>query len=60
MPKYTYKCKNCGIEFNEKLPIEDSDKEITCIACGEVAKKIIKNVNIVMPKSKDFVGKIGD
>lgn len=58
MPKYTYRCPNCGIEFNEKLDVKDSDKEINCIVCGEVADKIIKGVNIIRPTGGDYCGKL--
>jgi len=66
MPKYEYKCRNCGV-FEKIQPItEEALKE--CPQCGgEVTRLISKNVNVIFKgsgfytteyRSKDYLNKL--
>mgnify|MGYP000854500022 CR=1 FL=1 len=41
MPLYSYKCNNCGNEFEILIKSEDRDKEHICPKCGESNSKRI-------------------
>ena len=51
MPTYTYRCENCGIQFDEKERFDDPTKTI-CPECGEKSlHRVYRPVGIVFKGS---------
>lgn len=41
MPLYEYRCTHCEHEFAELQPMSRCGEPTTCLACGDVAQRII-------------------
>ncbi|MBE9572712.1 MAG: zinc ribbon domain-containing protein [Proteobacteria bacterium] len=41
MALYSYKCQECGKEMDKVFPMNDCPREVRCIHCRGVAKKIL-------------------
>jgi putative FmdB family regulatory protein len=51
MPIYTYRCENCGVQFDQKQKFTDSPL-VTCPECGKKAlRKVYQPVGIVFKGS---------
>ena len=38
---YTYECESCGKSMDKVFPMEDCPREVTCIHCHRMAKKVL-------------------
>jgi len=34
MPMYEYRCRRCGVQFEQLRRMEDADRELECPNCG--------------------------
>lgn len=51
MPVYTYRCENCGVQFDQKQKFVDSPL-VTCPECGKKSlRKVFQAVGIVFKGS---------
>jgi putative FmdB family regulatory protein len=51
MPVYTYRCENCGVQFDEAQKFSD-DPLVKCPECGQKAlRKVFQPVGIVFKGS---------
>lgn len=51
MPVYTYRCENCGVQFDQKQKFTDSPL-VTCPECGKKSlRKVYQPVGIVFKGS---------
>jgi putative FmdB family regulatory protein len=51
MPIYTYRCENCGVQFDQKQKFSDSPL-VTCPECGKKSlRKVYQPVGIVFKGS---------
>ena len=49
MPLYEYRCPDCGLEFESRVPMKDRDK-VACTRCGTTATKRISLSSFRMVK----------
>lgn len=55
MPTYTYKCKSCEYQFDQRQSMSD-DPMLNCPACGEPQlRKVINSAGIVFKGSGFYV-----
>ena len=51
MPVYTYRCENCGVQFDQKRKFSDAPL-VTCPECGKKSlRKVFQPVSIVFKGS---------
>jgi putative FmdB family regulatory protein len=51
MPLYTYRCENCGVQFDQKQKFTDNPL-VTCPECGKKSlRKVFQAVGIVFKGS---------
>jgi len=48
MAKYDYRCKRCGVEFEDEHPMAEHPKEVFCI-CGGAGHQLIRSVKAIIP-----------
>lgn len=46
MPLYAYRCRDCGIDFDARMPIADRD-EVSCPACGHRASRMLAMISAI-------------
>jgi putative FmdB family regulatory protein len=63
MAIYSYRCKRCGVEFDDEHSIKDHPREVTCI-CGGPSYQLIKAVTAIVPYEfkaiKPYTPEVGD
>jgi putative FmdB family regulatory protein len=45
MAVYVYRCKECGEEFDKRMPISEFTSEFECPKCGAKAPNIVVSAN---------------
>ena len=48
MALFDYRCKTCGVVFEEDHPVGKAPKETKCKECGETAKRAYTTCNFSM------------
>jgi len=56
MPLYDFTCKNpeCKYEFEQNVPLAESEKEIVCKNCGAPAEKMISKLRSASSSWKNW------
>lgn len=57
MPFYSYHCDQCELEYQHKVPMADSDKELPCPECGGLNPRMWKPTTNFILKGDGWAGK---